>query len=98
MFVVLVEFFVHSGFEQPFHEALKQQARNSVQLEEQCEVFDVCQSNDDATKFVLYEIYQDAGAFDAHLQTAHFLEFDALVANWTKSKSVQLLTRTGRGC
>lgn len=97
MFVVLVHFEIHPGFEQPFHEAVKLQARNSVLLEEQCHVFDVCQSNTDLASFALYELYSDAQAFDIHMKSTHFLAFDQLVSPWVKNKAVQLLTRTGTG-
>jgi autoinducer 2-degrading protein len=35
--------------------------------------FDVLQSPDDPTRFVLYEAYADSGAAAAHKETAHYL-------------------------
>ena len=37
-----------------------------------CLVFDVCQHPDDEAVFVLYEVYRDEGAYQAHRATAHY--------------------------
>ena len=42
--------------------------------------FDVLQSPEDPTRFVLYEAYADGAA--AHKQTAHYLRWRDTVANW----------------
>ncbi|RJP46296.1 MAG: antibiotic biosynthesis monooxygenase [Anaerolineaceae bacterium] len=34
--------------------------------------FDVLQQNDDPTRFMLYEVYRDEAALEAHRQTLHF--------------------------
>ena len=44
--------------------------------------FDVLQSRDDATRFVLYEAYATAEDAAAHKQTAHYLQWRDSVANW----------------
>jgi autoinducer 2-degrading protein len=44
--------------------------------------FDVLQSRDDATRFVLYEAYASAEDAAAHKQTAHYLQWRDSVANW----------------
>lgn len=47
--------------------------------------FDVIQQADDATRFVLYEAYVDAGAAAAHKQSAHYLKWRDAVADWMAS-------------
>lgn len=42
--------------------------------------FDVLQSPDDPTRFVLYEAYADASAAGAHKETAHYLAWREAVA------------------
>jgi autoinducer 2-degrading protein len=42
--------------------------------------FDVLQSPDDPTRFVLYEAYADAPAARAHKETAHYLAWREIVA------------------
>jgi autoinducer 2-degrading protein len=44
--------------------------------------FDVLQSEDDPTHFVLVEVYRDADAAAAHKQTPHYLAWRDAVADW----------------
>lgn len=97
MYVITVEFSVAPQYQQPFATAVDSQAKNSVQLETECHRFDVCVGIDDQNKFFLYEIYSDAAAFDAHLASEHFKEFNALVTPWVLNKSVAAWTLRGQG-
>lgn len=47
--------------------------------------FDVLQSNDDPTKFFLYEVYVDADAAAAHKKTEHYLRWRDEVADYMAS-------------
>jgi quinol monooxygenase YgiN len=62
-----------------FSEAAAKNARQSVQ-EPGCLRFDVVQSADDPTRFVLVEIYRDEAAVAAHRETAHYKEWRDAVA------------------
>lgn len=44
--------------------------------------FDILQSNDDPTRFLLYEAYETEEASKAHKQTAHYLKWRDTVAPW----------------
>ncbi|MBK8163916.1 MAG: antibiotic biosynthesis monooxygenase [Gammaproteobacteria bacterium] len=44
--------------------------------------FDVLQSTEDSTRFVLYEAYASAADAAAHKQTAHYLAWRDAVAGW----------------
>lgn len=44
--------------------------------------FDVLQAPDDQCRFVLYEAYADAKSAAAHKQTAHYLRWRDMVADW----------------
>ncbi|HSI23183.1 MAG TPA: antibiotic biosynthesis monooxygenase [Methylophilaceae bacterium] len=44
--------------------------------------FDVLQSPDDATRFVLYEAYASESDAALHKQTTHYLKWRATVAEW----------------
>ncbi len=44
--------------------------------------FDVLQSGEDPSKFVLYEVYIDEDAVKAHKETAHYLKWRDTVADW----------------
>lgn len=47
--------------------------------------FDVLQSSDDASRFVLYEAYINPDAAVAHKDTAHYLAWRETVADWMAS-------------
>ncbi|MCB1428334.1 MAG: antibiotic biosynthesis monooxygenase [Nitratireductor sp.] len=91
MQVIWVEFIINPGFEAQFLEAVRDQAANSLECEEDCLVFNVCRDPDRADRILLYEIYRDAAAFDLHLATSHFRQFDALSQPMIASKTVEKL-------
>ena len=47
--------------------------------------FDVLHSNDDPTKFVLYEVFVNEDAARAHKETEHYLRWRAEVADYMAS-------------
>lgn len=47
--------------------------------------FDVLQSDDDPTRFVLVEIFRDDAALAAHRETPHYLAWREEVADWMAS-------------
>ena len=79
MYIVHVH--VHVGPEHvaAFREAAARNASHSVR-EPGCLRFDVLQSKDDATRFVLVEAYRDDAAVAAHRETAHYKEWRDAVA------------------
>lgn len=44
--------------------------------------FDVLQSQEDATGFTLYEVYESEEAVKAHKETDHYLKWREMVADW----------------
>ena len=93
MFVVLVEFETRDGYSDRFRERVRRQAQDSLSLEPDCEIFDVCIDPADPSRVLLYEVYRDAAAFDRHLQSDHFLDFDRSVRDWIEAKSITRLER-----
>jgi (4S)-4-hydroxy-5-phosphonooxypentane-2,3-dione isomerase len=72
---------VKPGTEEAFKEATLQNARLSAR-EEGIVRFDVLQDQEDASKFVLVEVYRDAvSAPAAHKETAHFAQWRDVVAD-----------------
>ena len=86
MFAVTVTFEINRKNIDEFMAAMIRQAQNSLTRESDCLQFDVCRDRENPERVFLYEIYADRAAFDAHLQTPHFLEFDRTVTPWTVSK------------
>ena len=85
MFVVSVTVWVKPGREQEFIAATLQNAR-ATRGETGNFRFDVNQSNDDPTRFLLYEVYRDPEAFKTHQQTDHYLAWRTTVEDWMKRK------------
>ena len=93
MFVVTVNFVSKPEFTEQFAHRVQQQARDSLNRETECHQFDVCQDDSDPTKIFLYEIYTDADAFQAHLDSQHFKAFDAECRDWVAEKTVATYQR-----
>ena len=72
MFSLVVQVEVRPEDREEFLDAVRVNAEASVRDEPGCHRFDVSAVADDETRFVLYELYDDADAFAAHKQTAHF--------------------------
>ncbi len=87
MYVVCVTFEILPQHFPAFQRAVLQQAKNSLEREPDCQLFDVC-SNVSANSVFLYEQYTDRAAFDDHLHSAHFLDFDAQTRPWVQNKRV----------
>lgn len=93
MLAVIVEFQIKPENISDFHEAMLLQAKISLQLEEGCHYFDVCQDPVSPECFFLYELYTDKEAFDLHLQSIHFQDFDKSVSEWIVQKDVKQFKR-----
>ena len=96
MYVVLVEFTTHAEHSAAFLERVRQQARDSLREESECRVFDVCIDPERDDYVLLYEVYSDRAAFEAHLESPHFHAFDAAVRDWVADKKVSLLQELTR--
>ena len=90
MFAVIVELEIRSGEMDAFLPLLKENARMSLREEPGCKQFDICLPDGAGqANFVwLYELYDDATAFQTHLNSAHFQAFDAAVAEMVSDKRV----------
>ena len=88
MYVVTVEFEIDPEHVASFRDAMLQQAANSLDREIGCHQFDVCFSPDRSELCFLYEKYTDRAAFDEHLASEHFRNFDATVGPWVTAKTV----------
>ena len=88
MFVVTVQFRPHPRHAADFREAMVANARATRALEAGCRQFDVAIDGGGSGTVFLYEVYEDRAAFDRHLQTPHFRDFDARTAGWVAHKDV----------
>jgi autoinducer 2-degrading protein len=81
MYVVTVTVSVKPDFVSQFIQATLENAR--LTRKEPANVrFDVLAAEEDPTRFLLYECYHSKDDFTAHQQTAHYLKWKQLVADW----------------
>jgi quinol monooxygenase YgiN len=92
MYVLTVEVEIEADYRDAYKTIIDRQARTSVEHEEGCLVFDVSTSPEDPTRFLLYEVYRDRAAFDAHLQELHSRENGAMVKPWIRSQTIRFWT------
>jgi len=89
-YIVTVDWHIFPEHSDAFGLRAKQQANDSLNLEEHCLFFDLSRSDEDRNHFFMYEIYSNREAFDAHLASAHF-------KNFSKDIAEMVMTRTLRG-
>ncbi|MBM7068366.1 antibiotic biosynthesis monooxygenase [Actibacterium sp. 188UL27-1] len=89
MFAVTVVFQMSPENLEQFMPLMIENARASVETEDGCHQFDVCTDPSRPGDVFLYELYEDAAAFEAHRQTAHYKTFDGAVGSLVLEKSVR---------
>lgn len=67
---------------------MRNNARASLAEEPECHRFDICTDAARPGEVLLFELYSDTDAFAAHLQTAHYRDFDAATAAMIDDKRV----------
>ena len=87
-FVITVDFYLHAGTLEPFLILIKENARKSLTEEPGCDRFDVLIEKGAPDHIVLYEIYHDRAAFDVHLKSRHFAQFNTASQRYVKDKKV----------
>lgn len=93
MYAVVVSFVVSRDALGEFMPLMIENASASLRDEEGCHQFDVCTDVSRPGEVFLYELYEDAAAFDAHRSMSHFKTFDTATASMIVSKSVQTFGR-----
>jgi (4S)-4-hydroxy-5-phosphonooxypentane-2,3-dione isomerase len=87
-YVVTVDFFLQPGSMPQFMPLMLDNAEKSRTLEPGCDRFDVLTPAGENERVFLYEIYKDEAAFQAHLKTTHFLEFDAASRQYIRDRRI----------
>jgi quinol monooxygenase YgiN len=92
-FVIIAEFEVKPGRLEQFLEVAEVDSRHSVTDEPGCRQFTVTVDREQPDRVVLFEVYDDEAAFDAHLETVHLQAFRAGIEDLVVSRRVRRLTR-----
>jgi quinol monooxygenase YgiN len=90
MIVLSVIFKVEPARVEAFRAAVLGQAAQSLANEAGCLRFDVSSDPEDETRFLLYELYTDQAAVDAHRETGYYDDFRGTVDPWTTSRDVTI--------
>ena len=93
MLAVCVDFEIDLASLDAFLTIMQKNALDSLANEAGCHQFDITQDLQNPTKIFLYELYDDAVAFDLHKKASHYLEFNRLVSEMVTAKSVRLLKK-----
>jgi autoinducer 2-degrading protein len=91
-FVLLVNIRIKPENVDRFMKELGANARAARQ-EPGCRQFEALVDPKDRTKVVLFEVYDDEKAFEAHQQTPHFKKYLAEAVPFLASRERQILTR-----
>jgi len=89
--VILVEFVIKRDAISQFHPLILKNARSSLRDEPGCRRFDVLHNPDEPHRVVLYEVYDDAAAFDHHVTMPHYKTFTAAADGLIETRSVKRL-------
>ena len=94
MFVLSVDLHIKPENVESFLARAVENAAHS-RKEPGCRQFDVLVDPQDKSKVMLYEIYNDEKAFEAHQQTPHFKKYLAEAVPLLASRERQVFTRAG---
>ena len=87
-FVLIVDFRLTPGSTEKLVQLIADNANSSVRDEPGCKRFDVLTPAGEKDRIVLYEIYDDRAAFEAHLRTPHFARFNEASAPLIRERSI----------
>jgi autoinducer 2-degrading protein len=87
-YVITVDFSLKPGSRAAFRRLVDHNARESCRNEPGCRRFDVLSPKGEADRVLLYEIYADRAAFDAHLKTPHYDVFNRESAGFILEKKI----------
>ena len=93
MLAVCVDFEIDPESLDAFLPIMQKNASDSLANELGCHQFDITQDPQSPAKIFLYELYDDAVAFEMHKQASHYLEFNDAINGMVDKKSVRLLQR-----
>lgn len=94
MFVLVVQLKVKPENVDAFMSRLAENAKNA-RKEPGCKQFDVLVDPNDKTKAMLYEVYNDDKAFEAHQQTPHFKKYLAEAVPLLAHRERQMFAKAG---
>ena len=96
MLAVCVDFEIDPASLDAFLTIMQKNASDSLANEVGCHQFDIAQDPQNPIKIFLYELYDDAVAFEVHRKANHYLEFNDAISGMVNKKSIRLLQKINR--
>ena len=93
MLAVCVDFEIDLTSLDAFLIIMMKNASDSLANEVGCHQFDVAQDQQNPTKIFLYELYDDAAAFEMHKKASHYLELNDAISGMVNKRSIRLLKK-----
>ena len=93
MLAVCVDFEIDRTSLDAFLTIMKKNASGLLANEVGCHQFDIAQDQENPTKIFLYELYDDAVAFELHKKASHYLKFIDAIRGMVNKKSIRLLKK-----
>ena len=93
MLAVCVDFEIDLASLDAFLPIMKKNTSDSSTNEIGCHQFDIAQDQQNPTKVFLYELYDDAVAFESHKKESHYLELNDAIRGMVNKKSIRLLKK-----
>jgi quinol monooxygenase YgiN len=85
-FVLVVKLEIDPAQLEPFKAAIKENGETAVRVELGCRGFSAVFEKDNPTRVRLFEIYENADVFKAHLETPHFKKYAETTKDMVKSR------------
>ena len=85
-FVLMVELEIDPAQLDKFKAAIKENGETAVRVEPGCKSFNAVFEKESPTRVRLFEVYENADAFKAHLETPHFKKYAELTKDMVKSR------------
>ncbi len=85
-FVLMAELEIDPSQLENFKAAAKENGETAIRVEPGCLAFNAVSEKDNPSHVRFFEIYADADAFKAHLETAHFKKYAATTKDMVKSR------------
>jgi autoinducer 2-degrading protein len=92
-FVLAVKLKVKRDSIDKFMAAVQENGKAARETEPGCKTFDILVDAKDPTSMMLYEVYTNEAAFEAHQQTPHFKKYLDTALQWLDSRERQVFRR-----
>jgi (4S)-4-hydroxy-5-phosphonooxypentane-2,3-dione isomerase len=92
-FALMVKLRIKADSVDKFMTAVQENGKAARETEPGCRTFDILVDPNDPTSAMLYEVYDDEAAFEAHQKTAHFKKYLDTALQWLESRERQFYRR-----